>query len=63
MAREWKIYYKGWVIKHDPLGKVACYRVAGYALEWCYFGSTVAEIKAEIDRREYVASLGTDEED
>lgn len=49
----WKRYYRGWVIKHDPLGKLACYRTATTALEWCYFGDNVQEIKAEIDRREF----------
>ena len=62
MKREWKIYYKGWVIKHDPYGALACYRLAGDDLEWCYFGSSVDVIKMEIDRREYLASL-TDKED
>lgn len=48
----WKRYYRGWVIKHDPLGKLACYRIATPMLEWCYFGNTVQKIKEEIDRRE-----------
>ena len=51
-GRTWHINYKGWRICHDPLGRLACYRIPGETLEWCYFGSTLAEIKAEIDRRE-----------
>ena len=50
--RVWHINYKGWEICHDPMGKLACRKMDGDLWEWCYFGSTVAEIKAEIDRRE-----------
>lgn len=57
MSREWKVYYKDWVIKHDPLGQLACYYRPGDTLVWCYFGGTVAEIKAEIDRRMELAGL------
>ena len=54
----WHINYKGWRIAHDPLGVLACYRL-GYdtPLVWCYFGRTLAEIKAEIDRREMLTSM------
>jgi hypothetical protein len=54
----WHINYKGWRIAHDPLGVLACYRL-GYdtPLLWSYFGGTLAEIKAEIDRREMLASM------
>lgn len=57
MGREWKIYCRDWVIKRDPFGKLACYYLPGDMLEWCYFGGTVAEIKAEIDRRMELAGL------
>lgn len=50
--RTWHINYKGWRITHDGYGKLACYRLEGDTLKWCYFGNTVADIKAEIDRRE-----------
>ena len=52
MSKGWKLYYKGWVITHDPYGALACYRRAGVMLEWCYFGCSVDVIKMEIDRRE-----------
>ena len=48
----WMITYKGWRITHDPLGHLACYRLAGRELYWCYPASTVEGIKNEIDRRE-----------
>ena len=51
--RRWHIRYKGWIITHDPLGQLACYRL-GYdsPLVWCYFSDRVSGIKEEIDRRE-----------
>ena len=50
--RAWGINYKGWRITHDPYGTLACYRLAGEGLEWCYFGCSVDVIKLAIDRRE-----------
>ena len=54
MSKAWKIRYKGWVITHDPYGELACYRDDGTSLVWCYFGSSVAVIKQEIDNREFI---------
>ncbi len=54
MKRVWKIKYKGWVITHDPYGRLVCYLEKGSELEWCYFGATIEAIKAEIDWREMV---------
>ena len=48
----WRITYRGWRITHDPLGCLACYRLAGKEIRWCYFGCSVDVIKMEIDRRE-----------
>lgn len=50
--RRWAINYKGWCITHDPYGTLACYRLDGDTLEWCYFGCSVDVIKFMIDRRE-----------
>ena len=58
--KNWKVRYNGWIITHDPMGKLACYREGGNVLEWCYFGSTMDEIKSKIDEREYIARLGAD---
>lgn len=55
MGKRWGIKYKGWLITHDPYGTLACYRLEGDALEWCYFGCSVDVIKMEIDRREWLA--------
>ncbi len=55
MSRAWHINYKGWRIRHDPLGKLACYYTESNLWEWCYFGDTLADIKQEIDRRMYVS--------
>ena len=57
MAKVWHINYNGWRITHDPYGNLACYRIAGDVLEWCYFGDTLAEIKEEIDRREMLVNM------
>lgn len=57
----WKIRYNGWIITHDPMGKLACYRNDDSPLEWCYFGDNLAEIKDEIDRREYLVNLGKED--
>lgn len=54
MNRRWKIYYKGYVITHDPYGCLACYLMDGDSLEWCYFGCSVDVIKFEIDRRSLI---------
>lgn len=51
MSKRWCRYYKGWVITHDPMGKLACYYLEGPGLYWCYFGDSVQEIKQGIDRR------------
>ena len=53
----WRRYYKGWVITHDAYGALCCYWLDGPELRYCYFGSSMDIIKAEIDRREYLASL------
>ena len=55
--KTWHINYNGWRICHDPAGKLACYKLDGDTLEWCYFGDTLEDIKREIDKREYFASL------
>ena len=54
-GQPWRITYRGWRITHDPLGRLACYRLSGRELYWCYPGITVAAIKAAIDRREVYA--------
>lgn len=56
--KNWKRHYNGWIITHDPMGMIACYRNDDSPLQWCYFGGTLAEIKREIDSRETVAKLG-----
>ena len=55
--KKWKTFYKGWCITHDPYGTLACYRMDGNTLEWCYFGCSVDVIKMAIDRREATANL------
>ena len=55
--RRWHINYKGWCITKDPYGTLACYRIEGSRLKWCYFGSSIDTIKLEIDRREYTHQL------
>lgn len=57
MKRTWRIRYKGWIITHDPLGTLACYRDDGSPIVWCYFGCSVDVIKLMIDRREHTANL------
>lgn len=55
--KNWKVRYNGWIITHDPMGKLACYREEGNTLEWCYFDNTMEEIKRKIDEREYLANF------
>ena len=55
--RRWSIKYRGWLITHDPYGTLACYRLDGSPLRWCYFGCSVDVIKRRIDEREYLANL------
>lgn len=55
MKRRWSRVYKGWVITHDPLGTLACYRLDRSPPCWCYFGSSIDVIKREIDMREMLA--------
>lgn len=53
----WHINYMGWRICHDPCGKLACYRLDGKNLEWCYFGDKLRDIKAEIYCREFFRDI------
>lgn len=54
--RRWSIKYKGWIITHDPYGTLACYRLEGEELRWCYLGCSVDVIKRRIDEREMIAN-------
>ena len=51
-GQPWRITYRGWRITHDPLGRLACYRLSGRELRWCYFGNSLFLIKHNIDQRE-----------